>query len=132
MNHCFHFLVIEESFAARIVIRTQLMKLNQHVDMTSTLEDALDKMVSIPYDIILVDINSYKKINDLDLTLLIKEQQPNGTIPIILITGEQALDLSHHNKSIKNPLYFKKPFTQNGAIKIIDYLKTTLKIKGSE
>jgi CheY-like chemotaxis protein len=89
-------------------------------------------MVLIPYDIILVDINSYIKIDDLDLTLLIKKQQPNRTIPIILITGEQEIDLSHHNQSRKNPLYFKKPLTQNGAMKVIDYLTTTLKIKGTE
>jgi CheY-like chemotaxis protein len=123
MNHVFHFLVVEESIAARIVIRGQLMQLDQRVDMTSTVEDALDKITGTSYDIMLIDIHSYNKVVDPDIPSLIKKLKPNSALPIIIITSQNEYELNQTNLSAEGPIYFKKPFNQNSAMNIINYLK---------
>lgn len=124
MNKRFHFLIIEESLAARIVMRSQLMGLDQHVDITPSLEDAFDKIIVIPYDILLIDSYSYKKINSLDMTPPVIKNLQIKTMPIIAIIGEQELELNQNHLSEGTLLYFKKPFTEESAMKIIHYIKT--------
>ncbi len=46
MQAAFRFLIIEESMASRIVIRDQFTRLNQHIDLVSTIEEALERIAS--------------------------------------------------------------------------------------
>lgn len=125
MNNRFNFLIIEESFAARIVMRSQLMRLDQHVDITPSLEDALDKLVLKPYDILLIDSNSYKKIDGPESTTPVIKNPLNKNSLIIAIIGEQELEFNQNLPSNGSVPYFKKPFTEDSVMKIIHYIETT-------
>jgi len=46
MQLIFRFLIIEESMASRIVIRDQFSRLNQHVDLVSTMDEAQERIAS--------------------------------------------------------------------------------------
>ncbi|HAT1770895.1 TPA: response regulator [Legionella pneumophila] len=126
MNNSFRFLVVEASFAARIVIRSQLMQLGQLVDLAITAEEMFDKIAVKTYDILLIDNHLYNSLGDYDLIAFIKKQQPHSIAPIIVITSQQPLIGNKANTTLKNLCHFYKPFSEGNALKIINYVKSTL------
>ncbi|HEL9664690.1 TPA: hypothetical protein ACK8S5_001127 [Legionella pneumophila] len=128
MQAAFRFLIIEESMASRIVIRDQFARLNQHIDLVSTIEEALERIISASYDMILVDSRFYHELITMDFKFLIPEQNKIASHPLIGILTNQAIDLSHQ-QSLENYLYFAKPFSSEKAIQIIDYLKVIMEAK---
>ncbi|MCZ4786696.1 hypothetical protein O6D23_02865 [Legionella pneumophila] len=115
MQPYFHILVIEDSVAARIVIRTQLSGLGQRVEMASTKGEALDRISSTTYDMILISKNFHHLLEAEDFLCLI----PKGkNRPVIAIMGN---DFSS-DPSIKGFHQFYSPFTKENSLKIINFL----------
>ncbi|WP_106225058.1 response regulator [Legionella pneumophila] len=125
MNNFFRFLVVEASFPARIVIRSQLMQLGQLVDLATTVEEMFDKIAVKTYDILLIDNHLYNSLGDDDLIAFIKKQQPHSIAPIIVITSQQP-PIGNKANTLKILCYFYKPFSEGNALKIINYVKSTL------
>ena len=94
MQAAFRFLIIEESMASRIVIRDQFARLNQHIDLVSTIEEALERITSAFYDMILVDSRFYHELITMDFKSLIPEQNKMVPHPLIGIMTNQAINLS--------------------------------------
>lgn len=128
MQAAFRFLIIEESMASRIVIRDQFARLNQHIDLVSTIEEALERIASAFYDMILVDSRFYHELITMDFKSLIPEQNKMTLRSLIGIMTNQAIDLSHQ-QSLEDYLYFAKPFSSEKTIQIIDYLKVIMEAK---
>ena len=128
MQAAFRFLIIEESMASRIVIRDQFTRLNQHIDLVSTIEEALERIISASYDMILVDSRFYHELITMDFKSLIPEQNKMTLRSLIGIMTNQAIDLSHQ-QSLEDYLYFAKPFSSEKTIQIIDYLKVIMEAK---
>ena len=128
MQAAFRFLIIEESMASRIVIRDQFTRLNQHIDLVSTIEEALERIASAFYDMILVDSRFYHELITMDFKSLIPEQNKMTLRSLIGIMTNQAIDLSHQ-QSLEDYLYFAKPFSSEKTIQIIDYLKVIMGAK---
>lgn len=128
MQAAFRFLIIEESLASRIVIRDQFTRLNQHIDLVSTIEEALERIASAFYDMILVDSRFYHELITMDFKSLIPEQNKMTLRSLIGIMTNQAIDLSHQ-QSLEDYLYFAKPFSSEKTIQIIDYLKVIMEAK---
>ncbi|HHM2297799.1 TPA: hypothetical protein ACRIDK_000716 [Legionella anisa] len=129
MHQCFHFLVIEDSMAVRIVIRTQLTNLGQKVDMASTMEEVLERVTSSSYDMILMSKSFYHRLFDIEqfLTLISKEKRTNNR-PVIGVMGND----SFQNDVLKSFHYFPNPFTKENSLKIIDFLSKCSKKMNSE
>lgn len=128
MQAAFRFLIIEESMASRIVIRDQFTRLNQHIDLVSTIEEALERITFAFYDMILVDSRFYHELITMDFKSLIPEQNKMTLRSLIGLMTNQAIDLSHQ-QSLEDYLYFAKPFSSEKTIQIIDYLKVIMKAK---
>ena len=128
MQAAFRFLIIEESMASRIVIRDQFTRLNQHIDLGSTIEEALERIASAFDDMILVDSRFYHELITMDFKSLIPEQNKMTLRSLIGIMTNQAIDLSHQ-QSLEDYLYFAKPFSSEKTIQIIDYLKVIMEAK---
>ncbi|AGH53204.1 Uncharacterised protein [Legionella pneumophila] len=84
MNNSFRFLVVEASFAARIVIRSQLMQLGQLVDLATTAEEMFDKIAVKTYDTLLIDNHLYNSLGDYDLIAFIKNNNPIVLLLLLL------------------------------------------------
>jgi DNA-binding NtrC family response regulator len=111
----FHILVVEDSAAARIVIRTQLGNLGQIVDMASTKEEALDRISSTLYDMILISKNFYYL---LDEDVFLKLIPQNKCHPAIGIIGNNFSS----GQSIRKYRQFCSPFSKESSLKIINFL----------
>ena len=128
MQAAFRFLIIEESMASRIVIRDQFTRLNQHIDLVSTIEEALERIASAFYDMILVDSRFYHELITMDFKSLIPEQNKMTLRSLIGIMTNQAINLSPQ-QSLEDYLYFARPFSSEKTIQIIDYLKVIMEAK---
>lgn len=125
MQIVFHFLIIEESMTSRIVIREQFARLNQKVDLVSTMEDGLERITSTVYDMILIDSSFYHSLIRMDFKSLIPEQDKMAPRPFIGILTNNAVNISHQ-QPLEEYLYFAKPFSPEKTTQIIDYLKSSL------
>lgn len=121
MNDSLHFLVVETSLGARILIRSQLIQLGHHVDMAWDYESALDLTLIRSYDLILIDYHLDKGHNCDELIDCLQEKGGlNQNTPIIMLSSTQ-----HHKekKHTKRQPYFIKPINQKEILKIIEYFK---------
>lgn len=125
MQTAFRFLIIEESMASRIVIRDQFARLNQNVDLVSTLKEALERITSTIYDMILIDSSFYHSLVRMDFKSLIPEQDKVAPYPFIGLLTNNAVNISHQ-QPLEDYLYFAKPFSPEKTTQIIDYLKASL------
>lgn len=118
MNGLLHFLVTESSLGARIVIRSQLIKLGHTVDMAYDLESTLILVESKTYHLILLDAELNKGFDCYELGDTIQQSTFNRRTPIILLSASP-------HKILKNSLYpcFAKPMNVKDVNKIIDYLE---------
>lgn len=125
MQLIFRFLIIEESMASRIVIRDQFSRLNQHVDLVSTMDEALERITFMPYDMILIDSHFYHLLRTMNFTSSIPEHHKMTPCPFIGILANNNVNLSYHEVA-EDYLYFSKPFSPEKTVQIIDYLKASL------
>ncbi|HFO0072977.1 TPA: response regulator [Legionella pneumophila] len=125
MRYSFYFLVAEESFPNRIIIRNQLMQLGQKVDIVATPEDLLSQVAVNSYDILLIDVGLYNKLYGCDLMGFIKKKQPYSITPIVALTFLRSPRLEKCNIT-KEWCFFCKPLNPQEAQKIINYIESTL------
>lgn len=119
MPKSYTFLIVEPSLAARIVIRSQFLDLEHHIDLASDFESAMEYITAKLYDLILIDINLNHR------NTLIHQIKNNWHIskeaPIMGLSSYEDDALSEEKKE----RVFRKPFTKKDVIKIIEFLNNS-------
>ncbi|HIF0232369.1 TPA: response regulator [Legionella pneumophila] len=119
MPKSYTFLILEPSLAARIVIRSQFLDLEHHIDLAWDFESAMEYITVKLYDLILIDINLNHR------NTLIHQIKKNWHIskeaPIMGLSSYEDYGLSEEKKE----RVFRKPFTKKDVMKIIEFLNSS-------
>lgn len=124
MNNSIHALVVEDSAIAQKVIKIQMTKQGCEVDIAGDGVAALEKAMSIHYDVILMDIGLGEGPDGFEVTAQIKEKcHLNKTTPIMAVTAHN--EPVYREKALEYGMvgYFNKPFTTKEAAIVMDALK---------
>ncbi|KTC67738.1 response regulator [Legionella bozemanae] len=110
------FLVVDDSLGERILIRTQLQKLNHKVDMACDANAGLDLALMRRYDVILIDKNLTQGFNCQELVMHIqKYSELNQATPIVILTKNRHID-----EVQPEAMQCVKPFTSQDTLKLIE------------
>lgn len=122
-----HILVVEDTMVAQVVIKNQMMKLGCIVDTASDGLSAIEKGLTIHYDLILMDIGLGDGPNGFDVAIEIKKQnQINTLTPIMAVTAHGEPEFNDKALAVGMVGYFPKPFKPDDAKTIMDFLNNTL------
>ncbi|MCP0912899.1 MULTISPECIES: response regulator [Legionella] len=109
-------LIVEPSLAARVVIRSQFLDLEHHLDIAWNFESAIEYITFKLYDLILIDITLNERRS------LFHQIKKNSLIsneaPIMGLSSQEDYVLIEKKKE----RVFRKPFTKADVIKIIEFL----------
>ena len=102
--------------AARVVIRSQFLDLEHHVDIAWDFESAIEYITFKLFDLILIDITLNERRS------LLHQIKKNSLIsnetPIMGLSSQEDYVLIENKKE----RVFRKPFTKADVIKIIEFL----------
>lgn len=119
-------LLVEDTPVAQIVAKNHLTKQGCEVDIASSGDEALEKILQIQYDIILMDIGLGDGPDGFEVTTQIKSENTlNQLTPIIAITSHEEESFEDKAFAVGMTDFYKKPFTEAIAKTIVDALKTT-------
>ncbi|MFO9703070.1 response regulator [Legionella pneumophila] len=115
------FLVVDDSLGERILMRTQLQKLNHKVDMACDVDSGLALALMRRYDVILIDKNLVQGLNCQELIVRFqKHSELNQATPIVILTPKNDMN------GMQEAMQCVKPFTRQDTLKLIE-LVTRLK-----
>jgi DNA-binding response OmpR family regulator len=101
-------LVIDDEVAVNNNVRKILAKKSYSVDQASTKQDALDKIQSGTYDLVLLDLR-IPGVQGLELLAAIRHNQPQARV--IIITGYASIETAKEAARMGAMAYLPKPFT---------------------
>jgi len=101
-------LVVDDEVAVNNNIRKILAKKAYQVDQATSREDALEKIQTRPYALVLLDLK-IPGVNGLELLAAIREQQP--TAKVIIVTGYASIETAVEGARMGVVDYLPKPFT---------------------
>ena len=123
MNVPVRVLVVEDTPLAQAVIKSNFKLLGCTVDVANDGNEALEKALTIPYDLILMDIELGDGLDGFDVTALIKDKSPvNKLTPIMAVTAHSEPAFQEKANQVGMVGYFNKPFKPEDTIKAIEYL----------
>jgi ActR/RegA family two-component response regulator len=103
-------LVIDDEVAVNNNIRKILAKKGYHVDQAVTKDEALDKIQSRPYKLVLLDLK-IPGVRGLELLNAVREKNPETKV--IIITGYASIETAVESARMGAIDYLPKPFTPN-------------------
>ncbi len=103
-------LVIDDEVAVNNNIRKILNKKGFHVDQAITKDEAIDRISSQNYKLVLLDLR-IPGVQGLDLLKHIRDHQPNARV--IIITGYASIETAVESARLGVVDYLAKPFTPN-------------------
>jgi len=103
-------LVIDDEVAVNNNIRKILAKKGYHVDQAVTKDEALDKIQSSPYKLVLLDLK-IPGVRGLELLKAVRDQNPETKV--IIITGYASIETAVESARMGAIDYLPKPFTPN-------------------
>ncbi len=103
-------LVIDDEVAVNNNIRKILAKKGYHVDQAITKDEALDKIRSRPYKLVLLDLK-IPGVKGLELLKAVRDQNPQTRV--IIITGYASIETAVESARMGAVDYLPKPFTPN-------------------
>jgi len=103
-------LVIDDEVAVNNNIRKILSKKGYHVDQAVTKDEALDKIQSRPYKIVLLDLK-IPGVRGLELLKAVRDRNPETKV--IIITGYASIETAVESARMGAIDYLPKPFTPN-------------------
>jgi len=106
--HTRQILVVDDEVAVNNNIRKILAKKAYQVDQATSKEDALEKIQTRPYALVLLDLK-IPGVNGLELLAAIREQQP--TAKVIIVTGYASIETAVEGARMGVVDYLPKPFT---------------------
>jgi two-component system chemotaxis sensor kinase CheA len=115
-------LVVDDSFTTRELIRSILASAGYDVQAAVDGVDALDKLRSHPYDLVVSDVEM-PRIDGLTLTLEIRSDPQLDTLPVILITS--LASEAHRRRGLEagaQAYIVKSQFNQDGLLEVIQQL----------
>ncbi len=127
-----HFLLIDDFANYRAMLRSILQSCGaQYIDDVSNAEDALEKVVTVKYDVILCDYNLGDGKNGQQLLeeIMFRQLIPYGTI-YIMVTAENTQNMVMAAIEYKPDGYLSKPFPKELLLKRLELLlkkKTVMK-----
>ncbi|RUQ93679.1 response regulator [Legionella septentrionalis] len=116
MHNPYSLLIVESSLAARVVIRSQFLDLEHHVDIAWDFESAIEYITFKLFDLILIDITLNERRSLLHQ--IKKNSLISNEIPIMGLSSQEDYVLIENKKE----RVFRKPFTKADVIKIIEFL----------
>ena len=109
-------LSIDDSATVRNLVKMTLQGLGFEVDEASNGKDALQKVKSNKYDVVLCDINM-PVMNGLEFLREFKKLDKRT--PVLMLTTETELNKKQEAKSLGATGWIVKPFNPNDLIKVI-------------
>ena len=103
-------LVIDDEVAVNNNIRKILAKKGYHVDQAVTKDEALDKIQSRPYKLVLLDLK-IPGVRGLELLKAVRDRNPETKV--IIITGYASIETAVESARMGAIDYLPKPFTPN-------------------
>jgi ActR/RegA family two-component response regulator len=103
-------LVIDDEVAVNNNIRKILAKKGYHVDQAITKDEALDKIQSRPYKLVLLDLK-IPGVRGLELLKAVHDRNPETKV--IIITGYASIETAVESARMGAIDYLPKPFTPN-------------------
>ena len=103
-------LVIDDEVAVNNNIRKILAKKGYHVDQAVTKNEALDKIQSSPYKLVLLDLK-IPGVRGLELLKAVRDR--NSETKVIIITGYASIETAVESARMGAIDYLPKPFTPN-------------------
>ena len=103
-------LVIDDEVAVNNNIRKILAKQGYHVDQAVTKDEALDKIQSRPYKLVLLDLK-IPGVRGLELLKAVRDQNPETKV--VIITGYASIETAVEGARMGASDYLPKPFTPN-------------------
>ena len=103
-------LVIDDEVAVNNNIRKILSKKGYHVDQAVTKNEALDKIQSRPYKLVLLDLK-IPGVRGLELLKAVRDR--NSETKVIIITGYASIETAVESARMGAIDYLPKPFTPN-------------------
>ena len=103
-------LVIDDEVAVNNNIRKILSKKGYHVDQAVTKDEAVDKIQSRPYKLVLLDLK-IPGVRGLELLKAVRDRNPETKV--IIITGYASIETAVESARMGAIDYLPKPFTPN-------------------
>jgi len=110
-------LVIDDEVAVNNNIRKILVKKGFHVDQAVTKNEALDKIQSSPYKLVLLDLK-IPGVRGLELLKAVRDRNPETKV--IIITGYASIETAVESARMGAIDYLPKPFTPNEIRTVTD------------
>jgi CheY-like chemotaxis protein len=125
-----HILVVEDSKIAQMMMKTNLTEQGCTVDVVADAQGALEKTKDCHYDVILMDIGLGNGPDGFDTAAQIKaESVLNRKTSIAAVSAYGEEEFRDKAGAIGMVGYFKKPFTQKHAEKIVNFIKNNQLIR---
>ena len=112
-----HILVIDDEVAVNNNIRKILVKKGYHVDQAVTKDEALAKIQSRPYKLVLLDLK-IPGVQGLDLLKAVRDNNPSAKV--IIITGYASIKTAVESARMGAVDYLPKPFTPDEIRHVTD------------
>jgi CheY-like chemotaxis protein len=110
-------LVIDDEVAVNNNIRKILAKKGYHVDQAVTKDEALDKIQSRPYKLVLLDLK-IPGVRGLELLKAVRDR--NSETKVIIITGYASIETAVESARLGAIDYLPKPFTPHEIRTVTD------------
>jgi DNA-binding NtrC family response regulator len=110
-------LVIDDEVAVNNNIRKILAKKGYHVDQALTRDEALDKISSRPYKLVLLDLK-IPGVQGLELLKAVRDNNPSAKV--IVITGYASIETAVESARMGAVNYLPKPFTPDEIRNVTD------------
>ena len=110
-------LVIDDEVAVNNNIRKILAKKGYHVDQAVTKDEALDKIQSRPYKLVLLDLK-IPGVRGLELLKAVRDRNPKTKV--IIITGYASIETAVESARLGAIDYLPKPFTPHEIRTVTD------------
>lgn len=111
----------DEPHVARL-LRLSLEKEGYQVDMAHNGVQALTLINEKSPDLLITDINM-PKMDGEELCMNLKENLPNRTFPIVVLSSRTEVEHRQWSQSLSNTIFFEKPISIKKLLKYIDSVK---------
>jgi CheY-like chemotaxis protein len=118
-------LVVEDTKLIRTFIKLVLKKENYNVIEAGNGEEALQKCMESPPDLILMDI-MMPGMNGIEVTRLLKEDPALAKVPVIMLTALTETEAVLESYEYGADYYLSKPVDRKTLIKAIKFLEKNL------
>jgi two-component system chemotaxis sensor kinase CheA len=115
-------LIAEDSFTKRELIRSILQSAGYEVTAAVDGHDALDKLRSQPYDLVVTDVEM-PRVDGFELTTRIRQELENHDLPVVIITSLASDEYRRRGLEAGAQAYIvKSQFNQDNLLKVVQQL----------